>query len=372
MKILFVACTDSPFDHNAGSGKDYEIYHGLAKRGAEMALVGPFAPSQTFSERVFRKAHRMLLKRRPAKYPDSFLKKAAAEVQRAIAEHKPDVIFTKYLSIISRVHSDVPLVVLSDTTLTGSQREWPIFTHAAYLKMNRAEKKGYDMARGILVHSRRSVDDLLKNYHQPAEKIHMHPCPASIPAHIIPKEIPVRDLSPLKILIVAREYERKGVDIAIDVVHLLNQQGVPAQLKIVGLVGKGDAQVKFLGLYNKTRPDELRAYADNYLWANFLIHPARFEAAGIAPAEAAAFGVPTITNDVGGLATTVADGVSGVVLPRLSPAESYVQVFRRYVNDPAACQRLCQTTRQRYETELNWDVLSEKLFRLCQQAAASQ
>ncbi|MCE5207921.1 MAG: glycosyltransferase, partial [Chloroflexi bacterium] len=102
----------------------------------------------------------------------------------------------------------------------------------------------------------------------------------------------------------------------------------------------------------------------------FLIHPARFEAAGIVPAEAAAFGVPTITNNVGGLATTVADRVSGVVLPKHSPAESYVRVLKEYCDNPVAYHLLCETTRQRYETELNWDVVSKKLYRICLDACS--
>jgi glycosyltransferase involved in cell wall biosynthesis len=143
-------------------------------------------------------------------------------------------------------------------------------------------------------------------------------------------------------------------------------------LRIVGLKGESDDTVQYMGLYNKTIPQQLEAYVSNYQWANFLIHPARFEAAGIVPAEAAAFGVPTVTNDVGGLATTVADRISGVVLPKHSPAEGYVRVLQEYQSDPAAYRMLCESTRKRYENELNWDVLSIKLYRICQEACGVQ
>lgn len=369
MKILFVACTDNPFDHNAGSGKDYEIYHGLAANGAEMALAGPFVFSQTPFERISRKAHHIFLGKRPPKYPDSFLREAASEVQSAIQVQRPDVIFSKYLAIISRIQTDIPIVVLSDTTLAGSQREWPIFSAPAFRKQNKAEQKGYDKAWAILVHSQWSVEDLVDCYHQPVSKIHMHPCPASIPSQVIPSTIPVKDFSILKILLVGREFDRKGVDIAIETVRILNEQGFPAKLRIVGLNGESDEHIKYMGLYNKTRPEELHAYAENYQWAHFLIHPARFEAAGIVPAEAAAFGVPTLTNDVGGLATSVLDGVSGVVLPKHSPAGEYARVCRQYAAAPAAYRALCLSARRRYEEELNWGVLSKKLYDICLEAS---
>jgi len=370
MKVLFVACQDDPFDHNAGSGKDYELYHGLLSNGADLVLVGPFPFSQTFLERVFRKIHSTFIKRRPLKYPESYLEKAARIVEEMIQLHKPDVIFSKYLPILAKVKTDVPIVVLSDTTLAGSHREWPIFSELAYKIQLNAEKKAYSMASRIIVHSQWSVNDLLKVYKQSSEKVFMTPCPASIPDHIIPTTIKPKDLEPLKLLLVGREYHRKGIDIALEVTKQLNRSGHKTLLRIVGLDGESTDTIQFMGLYNKTIPEQLQKYVSNYAWANFLIHPARFEAAGIVPSEAAGFGVPTITNNVGGLGTTVADGVSGVVLPRLSPPEEYVKSLIYYIEHPEQYINLCKTTRERYQKELNWGVVSKKIYDLCLEAAA--
>ena len=86
------------------------------------------------------------------------------------------------------------------------------------------------------------------------------------------------------------------------------------------------------------------------------------------PAEAAAFGTPTITNNTGGLGTSVLDGVSGIVLPKGSPPEAYVRAITDLVNDPERYQRLCQTTRERYEKELNWDVAGKRLVTILEEA----
>ena len=90
-----------------------------------------------------------------------------------------------------------------------------------------------------------------------------------------------------------------------------------------------------MGLYKKDDPLQRSEYLKQFQWADFLIHPARYEAAGIVCGEAAAFGVPTITNAIGGLATTVENGVSGIVLPALSPAEEYVKVIEHFLKEPA-------------------------------------
>ena len=57
--------------------------------------------------------------------------------------------------------------------------------------------------------------------------------------------------------------------------------------------------------------------------AHLLLHPARFDASPIVTSEAAAFSTPTITNNSGGIATSVKHGVSGIVLARKSKPASY-------------------------------------------------
>ncbi len=107
-----------------------------------------------------------------------------------------------------------------------------------------------------------------------------------------------------------------------------------------------------------------------YRRAHLLIHPAYFEPAGIVPGEAAAFGTPTITNDTGGLATTVQDGISGIVLPRGSPAEAYVARIKELIAHPESYYQLCRTSRQRYELELNWQVRGKWLGDLLREVVA--
>jgi hypothetical protein len=50
------------------------------------------------------------------------------------------------------------------------------------------------------------------------------------------------------------------VDIAIEATHLLNQNKYPAELRIVGMTGKDQDFVKFIGVYDKEDPAELKSY----------------------------------------------------------------------------------------------------------------
>jgi glycosyltransferase involved in cell wall biosynthesis len=162
------------------------------------------------------------------------------------------------------------------------------------------------------------------------------------------------------LLLVGKSYLRKGVDVAIETVRLLNLQGIPAELTVCGVDRQDDKFVKFVGILKKNVTKQLEQYLDLYRHAHFLIHPSLFETAGIVPSEAAAFGTPTITNATGGLATTVADGVSGVVLPKGSLPQAYVDAISSLVHNPDRYYALCKSTRLRYERELNWDAVGRR------------
>ena len=110
-------------------------------------------------------------------------------------------------------------------------------------------------------------------------------------------------------------------------------------------------------------------YFKNFSWAHILLRPARFHAAGIVISEAAAFGLPTITNNVGGLATTVKHEQTGLVLPQGSSPSSYCQVIKGLMEDPKRYQVFRQNAKKRFDEELDWQIAGKKLFDLVKEAA---
>ena len=72
-------------------------------------------------------------------------------------------------------------------------------------------------------------------------------------------------------------------------------------------------------------------------------------------AEAAAFGLPCVTSDVGGVASLVLDGPTGRVLPANSDGSRYAECIREIVSDPARYRAMALAARDRYESDLNWD-----------------
>jgi hypothetical protein len=56
------------------------------------------------------------------------------------------------------------------------------------------------------------------------------------------------------------------------------------------------------------------------------------------------------------------------VLPKDSPASDYVEIIMQFVQDLEMYQRLCVSTRQRYEAELNWQYGGEMIRQAIERA----
>lgn len=374
MKILYASCRYDPLDRDAGSGVDFNIFDSLKKAGVELQIVGPFKDTPSFPEKLYRKIHRLFSRKLTAKFSEAYLRSSARAVEQAARDFKPDAIFTHNLIPLVYLHTTVPVIYKSDAILWNMHLQWPTYSRVELYRMLKWEKAALAKSTRIITASHWAEDALINQYRIPSSHILVLPIPSSLPISEIPAKVESRVLNPrdLHLLAVAKDYFLKGIDIAEEVVQLLQAKGIHATLRVAGHTRPDSDHVKFLGLFKKDDPAQRRQYLAQYQWADFLIHPARYEAAGIVCGEAAAFGVPTITNAIGGLATTVENGVSGVVLPVLSPAKEYAQSIEHYLGDPAAYKRLRVTTRERYERELNWDAAGRKILNLIQEAIDEQ
>ena len=129
------------------------------------------------------------------------------------------------------------------------------------------------------------------------------------------------------VLYVGRLAPIKGLDTLLDALAHLRGQGRPVQLLVVG----GDTDESFdgheaelrrrvdrLGLSQAVRflgaqpQDTLRTY---YVAADVTVLPSYYESFGMVALEAMACGSPVIASRVGGLTSTVRDGVTGFLVP---------------------------------------------------------
>ena len=364
MKILYASCRYDPFDRDAGSGVDFNMYEAFQQNGVELTAVGPYKDRPSLLEKIYRKGHRLFSGKLTAKFSEAYLHSCARIVDETAERVMPDAIFTHNLIPLVYSRSKIPVIYKTDAILSNMHEQWPSYSRFEYYRMLGWERKALNRSNLIITVSHWAYEALLEDYHIPNSQIVVLPIPSSLPADVIPQQMEPKTISPtdLRLLSVARDFNMKGIDISIAATKMLRAKGINAQLRVVGQDGENSEGVEFMGLYKKADPEMLKGYVSHYQWAHLLIHPARYEAAGIVCSEAAAFGAPTITNAAGGLATTVKEEVSGIVLPRGSTAEKYVEAIEGFLNNPQRYTRMSKTARERYFEELNWRSMAANIL----------
>jgi D-inositol-3-phosphate glycosyltransferase len=150
----------------------------------------------------------------------------------------------------------------------------------------------------------------------------------------LPRESPV-------LIWIGRLEKLKGVDILIDAVAQLDERdftllivggdehaaGLKAELRQQAADAGVTANVRFEGAVPHER---LPLY---YNAADVCVVPSYYESFGLVAVEAMACGVPVVASRVGGLVSTVTDGVTGYLIPWRCP-EPFAEKLEVLLNNP--------------------------------------
>jgi glycosyltransferase involved in cell wall biosynthesis len=188
------------------------------------------------------------------------------------------------------------------------------------------------------------------------------------------------------VLHVGRLVPRKGVDDVIRAVAALRRNtGLEARLYVVGgnserpdpgrtpeigrlqqlAVDCGvERQVCFLG----RRPHE--ALAEYYAAADVFATTPWYEPFGITPVEAMACGTPVVGSRVGGIRTTVLDGVTGLLVPPQDPA-ALAAALAELAADPQLRRRMGLAGRNRALRHYTWQNVGNRLAGIFERAIVS-
>ena len=369
MKILYIPGRWAPTIQTEFSGSDYGAFNMLKnKPGVEIAFADPLEDTPNLIEKVLSRAYEIFSDKRLIKYFPSALRKHGEIVNQAISQYQPDIIFSKYSAPMVHAKIDRPFVYMCDSTIQWTKDLWPAFSKLGFWIMEKWEAKSIMECDRLITFSEESADVVKAYYKKDPSKVSVMPIPAYIPPNILPEKNTIlkKITTPLHLLLVGKRFHLRGMDIAIETAKLLNKKGYPTELRIVGIDGEDQPYINYMGRYDKENPKEMNAYFEFFNWADLLIHPSRFHSAGIVISEAAAFALPTITNASGGLATTVKDDVTGIVLPKNSPPTAYVQSIISLINDNDRYQGYRTAARTRFDKVLNWQKAGEKLFQIIQ------
>ena len=187
------------------------------------------------------------------------------------------------------------------------------------------------------------------------------------------------------VLQLGRLVPRKGIDTVIDAIgRLKRDHSTAAELYVVGgsterpnaiatpeigrlhdcaVAADVDAQVHFVGRRDRC---ELHRY---FSAADVFVTTPWYEPFGITPVEAMACGTPVVGSAVGGIRTTVVDGVTGLLVPPKDGA-ALADRLAGLANDRPTRIAMGEAGRERANALFTWSRVAEQLVDVYRHAAA--
>ncbi len=375
MKIAFVTPYYNPKDVRRGSGTFYYMSRELEHQGCQMEYYGPIPAEAPLQTRALRFLAKRIQKKRFLTYLDPGMSAAVGNsLEVKLANSSADLLLTNDPGVVAGLDAALPMVYYSDVMLPASKQVEVLRQNFAYKtsplwavrRYQRTMQHCLEKASLLVFPAQWQADEAVKFGVDPI-KIRVISFGANIPdpGSAVSQ---TRSLSRnagvprFNLLFLGSDWERKGGNTALQVTELLRQKGVEATLDVVGLrLEDPPHYVRFHGLLRKDEASEWELMNQLFLNSDALILPSRSEGSVIAPREAAAYGLPTLAFRIPGLANSVLDGTSGVLLDPDSPPQAFCQVICSWLENPEEYLRICRSARKLFEEEYQWASTVKKL-----------
>jgi len=372
-RIGFISAT-APDDAHAQSGIPWFMQRALARYCGEVHHLGPLRPWIAGPLRLASRVSRRFARRHRFVDTNSLqLSRAYARLlSTRLASLNDDWLFAPYASAeVADVETNKPIVYYSDATFRVMCDYYPGFTGLSR-RSTRAgdelERRAIERATVACFASDWAAASAIHDYDAPPEKVFVVPLSANLfdPPALESLRFE-RSGECVRLLFVGVEWERKGGPIAYDAMRTLRRMGLDATLTVVGCVPparfRGSA-VSTIGFLSKRHPEERRALEKLFRDSDFLILPTRAECYGCVFVEAAAFALPSIATNTGGVSTALAGGTSGLLLESRATAEEYAVAIADVLLDADRYRALRVSARRAFDTQLNWEAWSRRINQL--------
>jgi glycosyltransferase involved in cell wall biosynthesis len=368
--IGFVTAGD-PNDRRSWSGIHYFMAQALQARCGDVRALGPASSAVVSIGKAADTVSRRLLGRSYDHSHSMLLARRYARIFRdRMAGQSFDFLFAPAASTeIAFLKSPVPIVYSSDTTFRLVHGYYPGFSNLLGLSVaeaDRIERLAIRNAALLVYPSQWAAESAVRDYCADPAKVHVIPYGANLD-EVPPAVEPRAEFGECRLLFVGVDWTRKGGDIALETLAGLASLSIPARLTICGSVPPADAsagKIEAIPFLDKNKPAERERLARLYRSAHFVLLPSRSECYGISLCEAAAFGVPVLAADTGGIPEIVQDGENGFLLPVGADGSRYARVIAGVWRDRQRYLELAAASRRQFESRLNWDAWASSLAKL--------
>jgi glycosyltransferase involved in cell wall biosynthesis len=369
-----------PDNCGSWSGLPYFMRRALEGAGIETVTIAPQDGDDP--RRLVRFLYwRWFHGKRYLKYCDErLLQSHARQCERRLAALTVDGIFSPSTWPFAYLESGLPTVFWTDASFAGVLDFYESFTNVVPSSIaagHAVEQRALDRCARAIFSSDWAADSARLHYRVNPAKTCVVPFGANLqePPKLedVREMVRQRPMRPCRLLLVGVEWQRKGVDLAIQAATLLDAAGIECTLTIVGCsppVGQTYPRfVEIIPFIRKRTSEDRRRLNELYARSHFFIMPSRAEAFGIVFAEASTFGVPCLAAQVGGLSSVILTGVNGELFPLAAGGEAYADWIRETIADEGRYRALAIRAAEDAATRLSWDVVGRRVAQIFTDAA---
>lgn len=371
LKIAFLTSGDAT-QKKLWSGTPYYMARALEKQVGAVFPLGPVDLRRRFLGKVLNGVARLFGKQYDYTHSIFMAKGYARAFERRLHGQNPDLIFAPAASTeIAFFETKTPIVYTSDATLARMVDYYPGFTRLLLRSIhegNLIEQKTMTNAALLVYPTAWAARSAVEDYGVDPQKVHIVPFGANLDALPAREKILARKKSGrCRLLFLGVNWERKGGPLAFETLLQLEKMGLPAELTVCGCIPparfshKAMTVIPFL---DKNDSAQSKHLAHLFLESDFLLLPTRYECYGVVFCEAAAFGLPVISTDTGGVSGVVREGENGHLLPYEATGADYARLIAEIYRDDKRYYELVRQARQAFEERLNWDIWAQTVKRL--------
>lgn len=370
MKLAFI-CDGEQDDPQHWSGIPWQLGQALTAQGAELLhlnikrylpeglyrsiAAAPYVPEDSLWHAI----------------SPTCLQWLARCLEQELIQHQPEAVLSHGAFGLAYLQTDLPCFYWEDmpsVLLTQTYARYRQSEPLVLKSWEQAEQLAFLNTRRLFFPSAWAAEAACQHYQLDAAQVSVLPFGANLSptpdAAAIKAFWQQRQQGPWQLLFIGKDWQRKGGPRVLEMLGHLNQAGLKVQLQIVGCRPEIPAaladQVHIHGFLNKTQPTDRAKLEQLLSKSHLLVMPSQAEGFGVVYAEAAAYGLPVLAADVGGVSAAVKD--NGILLPAEASAADYAAALLTLHQDPARYQQLAEAAYRRYQQTLNWTVFSQQML----------
>lgn len=356
MKIALLSSLDPTCIHN-WSGTLYNIYTSLSKRhhviwiGAEVLTeVRDFHTSNGIQEHFM-----------PEKYAMLFGKLLSNKFQNEYY----DLIVCRDYYFSAYLVTDIPLIYIGDTTFRLFNKYLNIKDIEFISMADNLEQLTIQKADRIIYCSEWAKESAIKDYQAQPEKIEVIEFGANMRtfSETERKQPTFRECN---LLFIGTNWEMKGGEKLLDIYNILTKRGMQCTLSIVGCkvpVAIEEKNIKVYPFIDKAKEKDYQLLEELFMFSHFLIVPTLFDCYGIAFCEAAAYAIPSLASNVGGVSQIIKNGQNGFLFSPTAQASEYADKIIEIISN-GMYKEMSDASIASYKNRLNWDTWLNKVDKI--------